>query len=184
MKQTAAVGGAGIQPAFFGILLTIAALTAACGYHVSGHGDLMPKTVKTIAVMPFGNITVRYKLARLLPADIGHEFISRTRYKVVADPNQADAVLTGTLTNFGAYPITSDPTSGRATAVQVIVTVQVTLTNRATGAVIFSRSGFELRERYEVSLDPKAYFDESGTAMDRLSRDASRSIVSAILEAF
>jgi outer membrane lipopolysaccharide assembly protein LptE/RlpB len=162
----------------------LAALTGACGYHVSGRGDLMPKTVKTIAVMPFGNLTVRYKLARLLPTDIGREFISRTRYKVVADPNQADAVLTGTVINFGAYPVISDPNSGRATTIQVIVTVQVTLTNRATGAVIFTRSGFELRERYEVSLDPTTYFDESGTAMDRLSRDASRSIVSAILEAF
>jgi Lipopolysaccharide-assembly len=165
------------------LALLLAALTA-CGYRVSGRGDLMPKTVKTIAVMPFGNLTVRYKLARLLPADIGNEFISRTRYKVVADPNQADAVLTGALTNFAAYPIISDPNSVRATTIQVIVTVQVTLTNRATGAVIFSRSGYELRERYEVSIDPKAYFDESGTAMDRLSRDASRSIVSAILEAF
>jgi Lipopolysaccharide-assembly len=166
------------------IALALVALAAGCGYHVSGRGDLVPKTVKTIAVMPFGNVTVRYKLARLLPADIGHEFISRTRYQVVADPGQADAVLTGTLTNFGAYPIISDPNSVRATTIQVIVTVQVTLTNRATGAVIFSRSGYEFRERYEVSIDPKAYFDESGTAMDRLSRDASRSIVSAILEAF
>src|SRR5260370_3840433 len=100
--------------------LLLAAVTA-CGYHVSGRGDLMPKTVKTIAVMPFGNLTVRYKLARLLPADIGNEFISRTRYQVVADPNQAHAVLTGALTNFAAYPIISDPNSVRATTIQVIV---------------------------------------------------------------
>ena len=164
--------------------IALAALAAGCGYHVSGRGDLMPKTVKTIAVMPFGNITVRYKLARLLPADIAHEFISGTRYGIVTDPAQADAVLTGTLTNFAAYPIISDPNSVRATTVQVIVSVQITLTDRATGAVIFTRSGYELRERYEVSIDPKAYFDESGTAMERLSRDASRSIVSAILENF
>jgi hypothetical protein len=134
--------------------------------------------------MPFNNITVRYQLARMLPGDIGHEFISRTRYKIVADPNQADAVLTGTLTNFGYYPTIFDPVSGRATSVQVIVTVLVTLTDRATGKVIFNRSGYEFRERYEISIDPKAYFDESGPAMQRLSRDASRSIVSAILEAF
>jgi hypothetical protein len=164
--------------------LALAALGAGCGYHVSGHGDLVPKTVKTIAVTPFNNITVRYQLARLLPADIGHEFISRTKYTIVADANQADAVLTGTLTNFAAYPIISDPGSGRATSVQVIVVVQVTLTNRATGAVIFNRPGYEFRDRYEVSLDPKVYFDESGPAMQRVSRDASRSIVSAILEAF
>jgi len=164
--------------------MALAWLSAGCGYHVSGHGDLIPKTVKTIAVMPFNNITVRYQLARMLPADIGHEFISRTKYAIVADSNQADAVLSGTLSNFAYYPTIFDPASGRATTVQVIVTVQVTLTNRATGKAIFSRSGWEFRERYEISIDPKAYFDESGTAMQRVSRDASRSIVSAILEAF
>jgi len=161
-----------------------AGLTAGCGYHVSGHGDLMPKTVKTIAVMPFANITVRYQLARMLPAEIGHEFITRTKYHIVADATQADAVLTGTLSNFAYYPTIFDPVSGRATAVDVIVTLQVTLTNRATGTAIFSRSGWEFRDRYEISIDPKAYFDESGPAMQRVSRDASRSIVSAILEAF
>ena len=166
------------------VAMALAWLSAGCGYHVSGHGDLIPKTVKTIAVMPFNNITVRYQLARMLPADIGHEFISRTKYAIVADSNQADAVLSGTLSNFAYYPTIFDPASGRATTVQVIVTVQVTLTNRATGKAIFSRSGWEFRERYEISIDPKAYFDESGTAMQRVSRDASRSIVSAILEAF
>src|SRR5206468_569782 len=140
-------------------------------------GDLMPKTVKTIAVMPFNNLTVRYQLARKLPADIGHEFISRTRYAIVADSNQADAVLTGTLTNFGYYPTIFDPASGRATTVQVIVTVLVTVTDRATGAVIFTRPGLEFRDQYEISIDPKAYFDESGPAMERVSRDASRTIV-------
>ncbi|HXB66976.1 MAG TPA: LPS assembly lipoprotein LptE [Candidatus Acidoferrales bacterium] len=160
------------------------ALGAGCGYHVSGHGDLMPKTVKTIAVMPFNNLSVYYQLARTLPADIGHEFISRTKYTIVADANQADAVLIGTLTNFSYYPTIFDPVSGRATTVQVIASVKVTLTNRATGAVIFNRPGYEFRERYEISIDPKAYFDESGPAMQRISRDASRSIVSAILEAF
>jgi outer membrane lipopolysaccharide assembly protein LptE/RlpB len=166
------------------LALALAALTAGCGYHVSGHGDLMPKTVKTIAIMPFGNLTVRYQLARMLPADISHELISRTKYTIVADPNQADAVLTGTLTNFGYYPTIFDPVSGRATTVQVIVTVQTTLTERATGKKIFNRSGWEFRDQYQVSIDPTTYFDESGTAMQRVSRDASRSIVSGILEAF
>lgn len=166
------------------LVAVVMALTAGCGYHVSGHADLMPKTVKTIAVMPFSNITVRYQLARMLPADIGHEFISRTKYNIVADPNQADAVLTGTLMNFGYYPTIFDPVSGRATTVQVIVVVQATLTDRATGKAIFNRTGLEFRDQYQVSIDPNTYFDESGTAMQRVSRDASRSIVSAILEAF
>jgi hypothetical protein len=163
------------------VAFALAALSG-CGYHVSGHGDLMPKTVKTIAIPAFGNTTTRYKLARTLPADISTEFLKRTRYRIVSDPNQADAVLTGTLSNYSAYPTIS--AGGRSTTVEAVVTMSVTLTNRATGAVIFSRGNAEFRERYEISADPTAYFDESGTAMERLSKDVARSVVSAILEAF
>jgi len=82
---------------------------SACGYHVSGRADLLPMNIKTIAVPAFSNITTRYQLARPLPEDITREFISRTRYRVVADPAQADAVLTGGLLNFVAFPTTFDP---------------------------------------------------------------------------
>jgi outer membrane lipopolysaccharide assembly protein LptE/RlpB len=163
------------------LLLLVAAL-AGCGYHVSGHGDMLPKTVQTIAIPAFGNLTSRYKLARTLPTDIGRELLSRTRYKIVADPSQADAVLTGALHNFAAYPTIS--ANGRSTTVEAVVTLNITLTNRATGAVLFTRAGAEFRERYEISIDPKAYFDESGTAMERLSKSVARSVVSAILEKF
>jgi hypothetical protein len=162
-------------------LLAVSALSS-CGYHVAGRGDLMPKTVRTIAIPAFGNLTTRYKLARTLPSDIGRELLSRTRYRIVGDPNSADAELTGTLNNFVAYPSIS--AGGRSTTVEAVVTVSVTLKNRATGETIYSVTGVEYRERYEISVDPKAYFDESGTAMERLSRDVARSVVSGILEKF
>lgn len=162
----------------------LAMAVSGCGYHVSGQGDLLPKTIKTIAVPAFGNATTRYQLARLLPEDIAREFISRTRYRVVADPAQADAVLTGTIGNAYAYPTTLDPTSGRATAAQMGVTMQLTLTDRATGMVIWSRPSYDFHERYEISLDPQKYFDESGPAMIRLSRDVAQDMVTSILEKF
>ena len=155
-----------------------------CGYHVAGKADLMPKTIHTIAVSPFGNNTIRYKLARQLPADITREFIERTRYKVVADPKEADAVLTGAIVNFFSYPIIADQASGRATAVQASAFLSITLTERATGKVLFSRPSFEARERYEISVDPQAYFDESGAGMARLARDVARDVVTSILENF
>ena len=68
--------------------------------------------------------------------------------------------------------------------VQVIVNVQARLTRRDTGAVLSDQPSIEARERYEVSIDQVAYFDESAAAIDRLSRDVARSVVSAILENF
>ncbi len=164
--------------------LLAAGAAAGCGYHLAGRGDIIPKTARTVAVRPFGNVTVRYKLARLLPADIAREMISRTRYRLVEDPNQADLIVNGVLTNFSAYPIIFDTATGRASSVQAIVNVQVKLTERATGKVLYNQQNGEYRERYEISVDPAAYFDESGTAMERLSKDVARSVVSGILNAF
>ena len=64
------------------------------------------------------------------------------------------------------------------------MTLQITLTERATGKVLFNRKGVEYRERYEISTDPKSYFDESGSAMVRLSKAVARSVVSGVLENF
>jgi outer membrane lipopolysaccharide assembly protein LptE/RlpB len=160
-------------------------MAAGCGYHVAGRADLLPQNIKTIAVPAFSNATSRYyQLARQLPEDITREFISRTRYRIVADAAQADAVLSGGVVNAFAYPTTLDQASGRATAVQIGVTLSLTFTDRATGAVIWSRPAADFRERYEISLDPSKYFDESSPAMIRLSKDVSRDVVTSILEKF
>jgi Lipopolysaccharide-assembly len=166
------------------LLAALTASTAACGYHVGNNTQWMPKTVHTIAIPAFSNGTLRPKLARLLPADITREFHTRTKYAIVADPNQADAVLTGTLAGWSAFPIIFDTASGRATGVEVVVTIQIALTERATGKVLFTQPRLECRERYEIAADPQTYFDESGTAMERVARDAARTVVSAILEKF
>jgi RNase P/RNase MRP subunit p29 len=170
----------------FAIVATIAAALSAtgCGYHVAGKADIMPQTIHTIAVMPFTNRTIQYKLAQRLPADITREFIERTHYKVVTDARTADAVLDGAVLNFTSYPIIADQASGRATVVQCSAYLNVTLKERATGKVLFTRPSFEVRERYEISVDPQTYFDESGAGMERLGRDVARDVVSSILEKF
>ena len=164
------------------LLMVVAA--AGCGYHVNtGRAAWLPPNIKTIAIPAFGNATVRYKLARLLTADVTREFESRTRFAIVADPNQADAVLSGAVILYGAYPIVFDPSSGRASAIQVNVRMQISLTDRE-GKVLFSRPGVEYHERYEISVNPANYFDESDAALDRLARDVARTVVSAVLESF
>ena len=166
--------------------LTTSILTASCGYHVSGKGDLLPKNLHTIAIPAFENATVHYRLNDRLPEAISREFIARTRYRVIPDVNEADAVLRGTVVNYVAFPSVFDQVTGRASGLQVSVVMQVALTERATGKVLFSRPSFEMRQTYEFSPNsaPQAYFDESETALARLSRDVARDVVSAILEKF
>jgi len=167
-----------------GILLALAVACAGCGYHVSGKGDTLPKTLRTIAIPAFRNLTVRYKLNDHLPEAIAQEFIARSRYTVVPDEKDADMVLHGAVLNFVSYPIIFDQATGRATALQVNVTLSVTLTERESGKVLYSRPTFEMHQRYEISIDPNKYFEESDTALERLSHDTARQVVSAILENF
>jgi outer membrane lipopolysaccharide assembly protein LptE/RlpB len=157
---------------------------SGCGYHIAGKADLVPKSVHTIAVEPFHNNTQRPDIPRLLADGLAREFLSRTRYKIVSDPKQADAVLTGSVTNFMSFSTTADPATGRSTGAQVILQMNVYLTERATGKSLYQRSGYEFRQIYEISENAVTYFDESGTAIQRVARDAARSIVSAILENF
>lgn len=165
-------------------LIFLLPILSSCGYHVAGKADLVPKTVHTIAIPAFSNITTRYKLTDHLPEAISREFITRTHYQIVNDPNQADAVLHGAIINYTAYPTIVDQQTGRASGLQVNVTLQITFTERATGKVIYSRPSFEVHDRYELSINASTYFEESDAALDRLARDVARDLVSSILENF
>jgi hypothetical protein len=166
------------------LAVSIAILPASCGYHVAGKADLLPKSIQTVCIPAFTNVTTRYKLTDRLPEAISREFIARTRYRIVPDSNRADAILKGTVLNYLSFPTVFDPRTGRASAVDVRVYMQVTLTERATGKVLFTRPYFEARERYEVSEFPGAYFDESDAALERVSKQVAQQLVTSILENF
>ena len=159
---------------------------AGCGYHTAGHADLVPKTVRTVAVPAFTNLTTRYKLTDRLPEAISHELIAHSRFKVVNDPDEADAVIRGAVVSYIAYPVIfsqNQRTGEGSTVVQFSVTMQVSFVARG-GKVLYSRPSFQSKEQYEISADPKQFFEESDAALDRLSRDVARDVVSSILQNF
>lgn len=160
------------------------AMLSSCGYQVAGKGELLPPTLKTISIPAFGNITTRYKLTDRLPEAISREFITRTHYRVVSKEEAADAVLRGNVVNYAAYTAILDPETSRAAAVELRVMLQLTLVERATGKVLFSRPAFEVHERYQISTTAERYYDESEDALGRVSRQVAQQVVTAILENF
>jgi hypothetical protein len=161
-----------------------ALLISCCGYHTGGRAELVPSTVHTIAIPAFGNLTTRYKLTDQLSEAIAREFISRTRYRIVPDPAAADAVLEGAVLGYTSFPTVFDPATSRASAVEVHVTLRLNLKERATGKILYTRPNFEMRERYQISIDPAAFFEESDSALARASEQTARQVVSSILETF
>ena len=168
-----------------GLLLSaFCLLSPACGYHVAGRGDRLPADVKTIAVPIFTNQSSRFRIEQRLAQAVTREFIARTSFRITPDPAQADAVLKGTVKDARAGVVTFDLQTGRATALQIQVTAGVELVDRHTKKVLFANPNYVFREEYQVSQTAANLFEEDQPALDRLSRDLARTLVTEILENF
>jgi Lipopolysaccharide-assembly len=167
-----------------GLCIAAYALLAGCGYHVGGQADLIPKSVKSICIPPFKNRTKQYRMVDTLPNAIGREFKARTKYVIVNDPLDADAILSGEVTNVLIVPSIYDPTTGTASAAFVIAYMNITLSERVSKKVLYTQLGLECRDNYEIAPTPAKYFDESDFAVDRLSKKIAAQVVSAVVEAF
>jgi hypothetical protein len=166
------------------LILFACGLMSSCGYQMGGKAVTIPQGVRTIAIPAFGSSTTRYRLGDQLAQEIGREFNRRTRFRAVTDPKEADAVLRGMVNSANIAPNVSDPISGKATVVQVIVVVTVNLYEKGTNRVLYSRPNAQYRQNYSIATDPHQFFDESGPAFDRLSADLARDVVTAIVEDF
>ena len=161
-----------------------AALAVGCGYHVAGRTTRLPATVKTIAVPAMENRTSRYRIEQLLTEAVVREFLSRTSYRVVADPAGADAVLHGKVTALESSALLFDTTTGRATTMLVTVRCEVVLEERETQNVLYRNDNFLFRNEYEISTDVNSFFEEQDPALRRLAQDFAKRLVSAVVEGF
>jgi len=169
--------------ALLAVLAAVAAV-AGCGYRVAGRANTLPATVRTIAVPAFENRTSTYRIEQRLTGAVVHELLVNTRYRVVSNPADGDAVLHGAVVSVGGGVVVFDQSTGRATTILVGVVMQARLEDRLTGKVLYRNDNFVFREPYEVSTDVASFFEESGPAMDRVSRDFARRLVAEMRESF
>jgi outer membrane lipopolysaccharide assembly protein LptE/RlpB len=187
--------------------MVICNLLTGCGYHVAGHGpDALPKTIHVIAVPTMENKTSTFKIEQRLTAATIHEFLAKTRYRIVSDPNGGDAVLTGKVLSLEVLPLlfqssTSSTTSvAQATAMIVTMKCEVTLTERDSDKVLYHTDNFVFRNEYQLATScvqtpgatcstptrnqVESFFQEGEPAADRMAQDFASRLVSAVTENF
>ena len=99
-----------------------------------------------------------------------------------------DAVLTGSVTAVSIVPV-SFTAQQLASRYAITLTARVELRDVAADVVLWENPGLVYRQEFEAQsgqavLDPSAFFGQDASALDRITTDFARSIVSAILEAF
>jgi outer membrane lipopolysaccharide assembly protein LptE/RlpB len=162
--------------------VTLLACFTACGYHVAGRGDRIPPDVQTIAVPIFRNQSPRFRIEQRLAAAVSQELVERTKFRVTPEPARADAVLKGVVKDVRSGVVTFDLNTGRATTLQIQVIASVELLDRRTNKTIFANPNYTFREQYQVSQSSSTLFEEDEPALERLSHDLARTLVTEILE--
>jgi len=189
--------------------LTMALALAGCGYHVAGRSSVLPKTIHVIAVPPMENKSSTFKIEQTLTSATIHEFLAKTNYKVVSDPNGGDAVLTAKVLTIEVLPLlyqsvtnpsstTTPPNTNVAQATAMLITMkcEVTLTERDNDRVLYHTDNFVFRNEYQLATqgtttsatpsrgDVEQFFQESDPAFRRVAQDFATRLVAAVTENF
>jgi hypothetical protein len=154
----------------------------SCGYHLSGKAVGVPSSIDSIAIPIFVNHSVKYRLEQRLTAAVVDEFLAKTKYRITSEPALAQALLSGEVAEFSSTPVIF--AGGAGSTFLVTVRMRVELRDLKTRKILFENRNFVFREEFEISRQSVDFFPEEGPALDRLSREFSRSLVSTILESF
>lgn len=153
-------------------------------YKPAGRGSNLPSHIRTLAIPAFQNQALRFKVEQRFTSALIDEALRRARaLKVVSSAEGADAVLLGTIKQF-SYRGTVLDDFGRARIFEITVVASVTVRDQTRNKVIFDNQNYVFREQYEISGDPQTFFNEEGSAVDRMARDFAKSVLTTILEGF
>jgi outer membrane lipopolysaccharide assembly protein LptE/RlpB len=159
-----------------------AILQTGCGYHVAGHTNSLPQSIRVIAVTPLENKTTSYRIEQKLTSATVHGFLARTPYKIVSNAADGDAVLRGKVVSIEAVPLLFNTQTGSATTMLVTVKCEFSLTERATDKVLYHSENFVFRNQYEITTNIPSFFEEQDPALDRLAQDFASRLVAAVIE--
>jgi outer membrane lipopolysaccharide assembly protein LptE/RlpB len=165
-------------------ILFAALSMVSCGYHVAGRVSNLPSEWKTIAVPAFKNDTTRYRIEQRFTESVIKQFLQRTKYKIVQNPTEADAVLHGEVISIETNPMIFNATTGQVTMMLVTVHTKVLLVDNQTQKVVYKNDDMVFRDEYQISTDAREFFEEQDPALERMARDFAAQLVSNVVETF
>jgi len=181
------MGAPVLRRAVLNVLLLAVAFAPGCGYALAGRGSFLPAYIQTIGIPQFGNVTP-YEIEQAFTAHVRSEFIGRGKYKVLPETTGVDAVLTGEIESLTIVPA-SFTDQNQASRYFVNVVAKMEFRDLRTNNVLWENPSLVFREEYEATqgtnaLDPNAFFGQEANALERITTEFARTVVSSILEAF
>jgi len=169
-------------------LLCVLCASEGCGYALAGRGSFLPDYIRTIGVPAFTNRTTVFNIETMLTQKVRAEFIGRGKYKILPESTGVDALLTGEVTAVNIQPASFSPQQ-LASRYAITMTARIELRDMRENKVLWENPSVMFRQEYDATTgrsatDPAAFFQQDTNALERMSTEFARTIVSAILEAF
>jgi Lipopolysaccharide-assembly len=172
------------------LLFVLLVASSGCGYSLAGRGSFLPDYIRVVSIPPLENRSTFFRVDQVLTDKIRTEFIGRGKYRVVTEPQGADAVLSGEILGVSVQPIGFNEQQF-ASRYLFTLTMKVSFTDARTNAVLWSNDALTFRSEAEfttrntgVVVEGATFLDQEGSSFDRIATDVGRTVVTAILEAF
>jgi hypothetical protein len=164
------------------LLLVSASGFTECYKPVTKSG--LPSHIRTVAVPPFQNQALRYKIEARFTEAISNEIIRRGHgLRVQSEPEGADAVVDGVIRSFAFGGVLLDE-RGRARIFEVTVVGAVTVRDQVQNRVLYDNQNYVYRGEFEFTNDPRTFFNEEDPAVQRIARNFAESLVSTLVHGF
>lgn len=166
-----------------------AGLSSSCGYALAGRGSFLPAYIRVLGIPMFENATPFQTVEQVFTQKVRLEFQSSRRYTVVPTDEGADGIVRGQITSISTQPVSLTDTQ-LASRHRVTVVVKIAFEDVKAQKVLWENPSLAFSDEYELTnpgtsgADVSAFIGNERVAMERLSEDFARSVVSAILEAF
>jgi hypothetical protein len=171
------------------IVLAAVLVSQACGYSLAGRGSFLPAYVKTIGIPTFVNRTTVFNVETMVTQKVRSEFIGRGKYQILPQSTGVDLLLNGEITAVTLAPALLSGTTGLASRYSITMTARIELRELRENKVLWENPSVMFRQEYDANAgrsntDAVAFFQQDAGALERMSTEFARTIVSAILEAF
>jgi hypothetical protein len=173
--------------ALIGVIALAALSVSGCGYSLAGHGSYLPTTIRTVGIPTFENGTAQQRVEQTLTEQVRSAFIGRGKYRVINEEAGADAVLRARIVGFTLQP--SGLNQQQLTSRYLVtITLKVSFVDlKNPDMPLWSNDALTFRDEYDLgtsNVNGGTLVDQSPNVVARIAEDASRTIVTAIFEAF
>jgi outer membrane lipopolysaccharide assembly protein LptE/RlpB len=153
-----------------------------CGYHLQGRGDTLPGGVRYVHVAIFRNATYEPFLENAVTNALIDRLASSPGVELVANPDMADAVLTGSVTRYTNSSLSYDG-NDRIAEYRARMTVEAALRHADTAQVLWKGTSHGT-EDYLASADKAQEDDREEAAVAEVARRLADELYSRMIDDF